>query len=72
MLSPVAIKNGVCPHSCCSSALVQPALLFEKSWNECKTPSFLHKAVCIESDHDLMKMQCCLSIFMALNFGRLW
>ncbi len=21
MLSPVAIKNGVCPHSCCSSAL---------------------------------------------------
>ncbi len=22
MLSPVAIKNGICPHSCCSSALV--------------------------------------------------
>ncbi len=25
MLSPVAIKNGVCPHSSCSSALVWPA-----------------------------------------------
>ncbi len=23
MLSPVAIKNGVCPHSCCSSALTE-------------------------------------------------
>ncbi len=27
MLSPVAIKNGVCPHSCCSSALVMCELL---------------------------------------------
>ncbi len=27
MLSPVAIKNGVCPHSCCSSALLYLAIL---------------------------------------------
>ncbi len=26
------------------------ALFLEKSWNECKNPSFLHKAMCIESD----------------------
>ncbi len=32
------------------------ALLFEKSWNECKNPSFLHKAMCIESDLGSMKM----------------
>ncbi len=27
------------------------ALLFEKLWNECKNPSFLHKITCIMSDH---------------------
>ncbi len=29
MLNPVAIKNGVCPHSCCSSAL--PNTLLERA-----------------------------------------
>ncbi len=40
-------------------------LRFEKSWNECKNPSFLHNVTCIESDHGLTKMRCCLSTFMA-------
>ncbi len=26
-------------------------LLFEKVWNECKNPSFLHKVTCIRLDH---------------------
>ncbi len=48
------------------------ALLSEKLRNECKNPSFLHKAMCIESDHDSTKMRCCLSTFIALYFRRLW
>ncbi len=43
-------------------------LLFEKSWNECKNPSFLHKAMCIESNQSSMKMRLCLSTFMAWYF----
>ncbi len=43
-------------------------LLFEKSWNKCKNSSFLHKAMCTESDHGSTKMQCCISTFMALYF----
>ncbi len=27
MFSPVAIKNGVCPHSCCSSALANTVMI---------------------------------------------
>ncbi len=45
------------------------ALLFEKSWDESKNPSFLHKAVGIESDTGSMKMQRCLSTFIALTLG---
>ncbi len=30
MLSPVAIKNGVCSHSCCSSALTKPGMSSER------------------------------------------
>ncbi len=33
-----------------SNKISLSALLFEKSWNECKNLSFFHKAVCIESD----------------------
>ncbi len=47
-------------------------LLFEKSWNECKNPSFLHKAMCIESDHCSTKMRHCLSTFVVLYSRRLW
>ncbi len=32
---------------------------FWRPWNECKNPSFLLKAVCIESDHGSMKMLHC-------------
>ncbi len=48
------------------------ALLFEKSWNECKNLLFLHKAMCIELDHNSMKMQHGLSTFLALYSRRLW
>ncbi len=48
------------------------ALLFEKSQNECKNPSFLHKAMCIELHRGSMKMQCCLSTFIAWNYKGLW
>ncbi len=48
------------------------ALLFEKSWNECKNPSFHHKAMCNESDHGSTKMRCCLSTFVALYTRKLW
>ncbi len=44
-------------------------LLFEKSWNECKNPSFLHKAICIESDHGSTKMGCCLSTSWLYTLG---
>ncbi len=47
------------------------ALLFEKSWNECENPSFLHKAMCIESDHGTMKMECRLFTLMVLHSRRL-
>ncbi len=50
----------------------QNALLFEKSWHECKIPSFLPKAMCIESDYGLTKMRCSLSTFMALYSRRFW
>ncbi len=33
------------------------ALILEKSWNECKNPSFLHKAMCIESDQYSTRMR---------------
>ncbi len=46
-------------------------LLFEKSQNECKNLSFLHKDMCIESDCGSRKMRHCLSTFMALNSRRL-
>ncbi len=48
------------------------ALLFMKSWNQCKNPSFLHNAMCIESDHGSTKMRRCLSRFMALYSRWLW
>ncbi len=48
------------------------ALLFEKSWNECKNPSFLHKTMCIQSDHGSMKMWHCLSTFTTLYCMGLW
>ncbi len=48
------------------------ALLFEKLWNEYKNPSFLHKAIRIESDHGSMKIRRCLSAFVALYSRRLW
>ncbi len=48
------------------------ALLFEKSWYEYKNSPFVHKAMCIQLDHDLTKMRCCLSTFMAFYSRRLW
>ncbi len=50
------------------------AVLFEKLQNECKNPPFLHKALCIQSDHGTMKMKmrCCVSTFMACNYRGLW
>ncbi len=48
-----------------SHPLFASALLFEKSWNECKNPSFLHKAMCIVLDHGSIKVQRWLSTFMA-------
>ncbi len=47
-------------------------LFFEKLWNECKNPSFLHKAMCMESGHGSMEMRRCFSTFMTLYFRRLW
>ncbi len=48
------------------------ASLFKKSQNEYKNPSFLHKTMCIESNHSSMKMWNSLSTFMDLNSRRLW
>ncbi len=48
------------------------ALLFEKSRNECKNPSFLHKTICTVSDHGTTKMQCCISAFIAWNYRGVW
>ncbi len=48
------------------------ALLFKKSWSECKNPSFLHKAMCIVLDHGSTKMQRCLPTFVAFYSRRLW
>ncbi len=44
---------------------LQNKLLLEKLPKECKKPSFLHKAMCIQSDHSTTKIRCCLSSFMA-------
>ncbi len=49
---------------------LQNALLFGKSWNECKNTSLLHKVMCTESDHSSTKMRHCLSTFMALYSRR--
>ncbi len=40
------------------------ALLFEKSGNECKNPSFLHKAMGIESDQGSTKMHAVLPFYI--------
>ncbi len=52
--------------------LLDASLLYEKSWNECKNSSFLHKATFIEWDHGSVKMWRCLFTFMALNSRRLY
>ncbi len=48
------------------------ALVFEKSWKECKNPSFLYKAMSIQSDHRSKEMRRCLSTFVTLYSRRLW
>ncbi len=47
------------------------ALLLEKLRNKCKKPSFLSKAMRIQSDHGTTKMCCCLSTFLAWISRRL-
>ncbi len=65
------LKENFMENKLCSYQIFINALLFEKTWNKCKNPSFLHKATCIESDHGSTKMRSCFSTFMALYCRRL-